>query len=144
MFFVFTTLFFLSCFSFLIAHTKPLIADIEKPVFKQPGVCPPDTYGPECACFEDETAYFGNNERLGNENPQPSRHACQQSCQHHPSCLFWTWGKAEPTGPCYLKTKRDNVGYNLTNYVSGNKFCKLPESDAEGSTTPGLKFFGHP
>lgn len=99
----------------------------------EPFKCPDGTYGDDCACFEDNAAYFGNNDRLGNENPQPSRHACQQSCQHHPSCKFWTWGKAEPTGPCYLKTKRDNVGYNLTSYVSGNKFCKLPEADEEGS-----------
>ena len=99
----------------------------------EPFKCPDGTYGADCACFEDDAAYFGNNERVGNENPQPSRHACQQSCQHHPSCKFWTWGKAEPTGPCYLKTKRDNVGYNLTSYVSGNKFCRLPEADDEGS-----------
>jgi hypothetical protein len=107
-------------------ETKTNAAQIE------PFKCPEGTYGDDCSCFEDNAAYFGNNDRLGNENPQPSRHACQQSCQHHPGCKFWTWGKAEPTGPCYLKTKRENVGYNLTSYVSGNKFCKLPEADKEG------------
>ena len=130
------------CFLFSLvcqlAH-HPSFSDIEnkKPpsAAAKKGKCPEDSYGPQCACFEDDTAYFGNNDRAGNENPQPSRHACQQSCQHHPSCKYWTWGKSEPTGPCYLKTKRENVGYNLTSYVSGNKFCKLPEADAQGIYT---------
>ncbi len=94
--------------------------------------CPPDTYGEGCTCFEDNTAYFGNNIRIGNDNPQPSRLACQQSCENHPSCTHWTWGKATPTGPCYLKTKRENVGHNLDSYVSGSKLCQLPEA-VEGS-----------
>ena len=94
--------------------------------------CPEDSYGPQCACFEDDTLYYGYNVGPYNvgegvENPQPSRHACQQSCQHHPSCKYWTWRKSEPTGTCYLKTKRENVLTHLTSHVSGNKLCKLPE-----------------
>ena len=87
-----------------------------------------DEFGPKCLCFEDNTAYFGNNERVGSENPQPNRLACQRSCEDHPKCKYWTWGKGEPNGPCYLKTARENIGRNLTSYVSGTKFCKLPES----------------
>eukprot|EP00094_Tigriopus_californicus_P008738 TCALIF_08423-PA protein Name:"Protein of unknown function" AED:0.91 eAED:0.91 QI:0/0/0/0.2/1/1/5/0/253 len=97
--------------------------------------CPQEgQYGPNCTCFEDNAAYFGNNHRVGLENPQPSRLACQKSCQNHPSCSFWTWGKGTPTGPCYLKTQRENVGYDLTSYVSGSKNCQLPEAGLEGSS----------
>ena len=92
--------------------------------------CPKDYFGspPECKCYEDNTAYFGNNEVTGSDNPQPSRVACQRSCAQHPTCQYWTWGKGEPTGPCYLKSARDNVTPGLSTYVSGTKHCKLPEA----------------
>ena len=91
--------------------------------------CPePDHWGPDCQCFEDDTAYFSNNHRLGSENPQPSRVACQESCAETPECNYWTWGKGSPMGPCYLKTKRENVTPGLKDYVSGAKNCKLPET----------------
>ena len=65
----------------------------------------------------------------GQENFQPSRAACQRACAQHPTCEFWTWGKGEPRGPCYLKTARDNVTPGLDSYVSGSKHCKLPEAE---------------
>ena len=34
---------------------------------------PAAQFGAACACFEDDTAYFGNNKVVGSENPQPSR-----------------------------------------------------------------------
>ena len=34
---------------------------------------PASQFGEACACFEDNTAYFGNNKVAGSENPQPSR-----------------------------------------------------------------------
>ena len=46
-------------------------------------------------CFEDDTAYFGNNARTGGENPQKSRLDCQQSCEFHPSCHYWTFRKPD-------------------------------------------------
>ncbi|XP_040583657.2 LOW QUALITY PROTEIN: low-density lipoprotein receptor-related protein 2 [Lepeophtheirus salmonis] len=86
---------------------------------------------PEKPCFEDNTAYFGNNYRIGSENPQKSRLACQESCANHPECLFWTWGKGDKTGPCYLKTARMNVQHNVSHYVSGSKNCLLPEAEED-------------
>ena len=71
----------------------PLI--LEPKTTTPPPECPPGYHGvpPECKCFEDNTAYFGNNAQTGAENPQPSRVACQRSCQQHPTCQYWTWGK---------------------------------------------------
>ena len=91
--------------------------------------CPNGTFGtpPSCSCVEDNTAYFGNNARVGSSNPQPSRAACARSCREHPECQFWTWGKGSPMGPCYLKHSRDNVSPGLNSYVSGSKLCVLPE-----------------
>ena len=83
-----------------------------------------------CVCFEDNTAYFGNNHRFGAENPQFDRLGCQQSCEAHPECKYWTFSKpsvAGEEGLCYLKTKRENMKFNLTDYVSGSKRCRLPE-----------------
>ena len=85
-------------------------------------------FGYDCACFEDDTAYFGNNFVMGNDNPQPSRLACQQSCSKHPRCEYWTWDKRRRW--CYLKTRRDGVTHNRPIYVSGSKRCLLPEQDA--------------
>ena len=95
--------------------------------------CPEGTWGspPSCSCVEDNTAYFGNNARVGSSNPQPSRAACARSCREHPECQFWTWGKGSPMGPCYLKHSRDNVSPGLTSYVSGSKLCVLPESEGK-------------
>ena len=94
--------------------------------------CPAGHFGPKCLCFEDNTAYYGNNHRFGDENPQKTRLECQRSCEAHPSCQFWTFRKPDPKnvangGLCYLKTKRENVTPNVTDYVSGSKGCKLPE-----------------
>ena len=97
----------------------------KKPITKEP-------------CYEDNTAYFGNNHRTGGENPQKTRLDCQQSCEFHPSCHFWTFrkpdlrssdreGAAAGGGLCYLKLKRENVTPNVTDYVSGSKYCRLPE-----------------
>ena len=36
-------------------------------------------------------------------------------------------GAATGTGLCYLKLKRENVTPNVTDYVSGSKYCRLPE-----------------
>ena len=101
--------------------------------------CPDGTWGnpPSCSCVEDNTAYFGNNARVGSSNPQPSRAACARSCREHPECQFWTWGKGSPMGPCYLKHSRDNVSPGLTSYVSGSKLCVLPESEGKPE---GLRF----
>ena len=95
--------------------------------------CPAGTWGtpPSCSCVEDNTAYFGNNARVGSSNPQPSRAACARSCREHPECQFWTWGKGSPMGPCYLKHSRDNVSPGLSSYVSGSKLCVLPESEGK-------------
>lgn len=121
----------------LMHHVFPEGGGLKAPPRSLPTTdCPAEN----CSCFEDNTAYFGNNIRIGNDNPQPTRLACQQSCDNHPSCTHWTWGKSTPTGPCYLKTKRDNVGHNLDSYVSGGKFCKLPEA-VEGSQYVNLKLF---
>lgn len=97
--------------------------------------CSPGYFGspPNCVCYEEDTAYFGNNARVGSDNPQPSMAACQKSCAADSSCEFWTWGKGTPTGPCYLKTKRENVTPNLKSYVSGSKNCRLPsEGNSRG------------
>ena len=113
-----------------------------------PPSCPPGYVGepPECKCYEDNTAYFGNNVQVGSDNHQASRAACQRSCAQHPTCQYWTWGKGTPTGPCYLKTARDNVTPGLDSYVSGSKHCTLPEAKgnykswkcfAVGSLLPG-------
>ena len=101
-----------------------------------PPSCPPGHFGtpPACSCVEDNTAYFGNNARVGSSNPQPSRAACARSCREHPECEFWTWGKGEPMGPCYLKHSRDNVSPGLPSYVSGSKHCRLEE---QGRSLPG-------
>ena len=42
------------------------------PVSTPPPTCPPGYLGepPECKCFEDNTAYFGNNAVTGQENLQ--------------------------------------------------------------------------
>ena len=90
--------------------------------------CPPGYFGepPSCYCFEDNTAYFGNNAKVGSDNLQPSRVACQKSCNDHPECEFWTWGKGTPVGPCYLKHTRDNVTPGLDSYISGSKQCPVP------------------
>ena len=92
--------------------------------------CPADHWGPQCLCFEDNTAYYGNNHRFGDENPQKTRLDCQQSCEFHPSCEYWTFRKPIESGEaglCYLKLKRENVRSNVTDYVSGSKTCRLPE-----------------
>jgi type VI protein secretion system component Hcp len=111
--------------------------------------CAPDQWGTECLCYEDNTAYYGNNHRFGDENPQKTRLDCQQSCQFHPSCHYWTFRKpikkasagiveAEAGGGlCYLKLKRDNVNPNVTDYVSGSKFCQLPEWTGIFRAQPG-------
>merc|ERR1712215_190807 len=95
--------------------------------------CPPGYFGkpPSCSCFEDNTAYFGNNAKFGFDNLQPSRLACQKSCMDHPKCEFWTWGKGTPVGQCYLKHTRDNVTPGLDRYISGSKQCPLPEVTGE-------------
>ena len=94
-----------------------------------------------CLCYEENTAYYGNNHRFGDENPQETRLACQRSCEAHPSCHFWTFRKpleGEDSGLCYLKTKRENVTPNVTDYVSGSKGCKLPEWTGIQSDISGL------
>ena len=90
--------------------------------------CPPGYQGvpPNCFCYEEDTAYFGNNAKVGSDNPQPSMQECQKSCAASTECEFWTWGKGTPTGPCYLKTKRENVTPSLKSYISGSKHCNLP------------------
>ena len=104
-------------------------------VTASPATCPPGYFGqpPSCSCLEDNTAYFGNNAKVGSENLQPSQSACQKSCLDHPECEFWTWGKGTPSGPCYLKHARDNVTPGLDSYISGSKHCPLPE--AKGNYT---------
>ena len=98
----------------------------EKPSRPAAPRCPPSavTGPPECACAEDNTAYFGNNHLVGHENMMPSARDCQRSCARTEECAYWTWGKGRPEGPCYLKTKRENVRANLTSYVSGSKGCE--------------------
>jgi hypothetical protein len=111
--------------------SKPLIP----PTAATPPTCakPSAQFGPNCTCFEDNAAYFGNNHKSGGENRQPNRLACQRSCADHAECKFWTFGKGTADdGPCYLKTKRgDQVTYGMKDYVSGSKDCLLPE--AKGS-----------
>ena len=104
-------------------------ASFSAPTAAPPVECPPGYFGspPACACLEDNTAYFGNNALVGSSNPQPSRLACQRSCEDHPDCQYWTWGKGSP-GPCYLKHARENVTPGLESYVSASKSCPLPES----------------
>ena len=81
---------------------------------------------PSCSCFEDNTAYFGNNVVFGKSNPKPSREECVSSCQYHPQCKFWTWDKI--SGSCYLKhSKSSNFPTGNTRYVSGPKHC-VPSS----------------
>ena len=81
-------------------------------------------------CYEENTAYYGNNLIYGHENPKKSRMDCQQSCQFNLNCNFWTFRKPDHRGSlglCYLKTKRENVSNNVSSYVSGSKNCQLPE-----------------
>ena len=92
--------------------------------------CPPNHWGPLCLCFEENTAYYGNNHIFGHENPKKSRIDCQQSCEFDSNCNFWTFRKPVQRGGqgfCYLKTKRENVTNNIAIYVSGTKNCQLPE-----------------
>ena len=105
------------CFNLLHVTTSPPFSE-----------CRPGYLGspPSCFCYEEDTAYFGNNAKVGSDNRQPSMAACQASCAANNECEFWTWGKASPTGPCYLKTKRENVTPGLKSYVSGSKHCVLP------------------
>ena len=80
-------------------------------------------------------AYYGNNINDGSDNTQPSMHACQASCAAQPECEFWTWGNKRPAGPCYLKTKRENLTTGLRDpwsYVSGSKHCALPLPEGNG------------
>ena len=60
----------------------PIEVPIKVPITKEP-------------CFEDDTAYFGNNIVFGNKNPQKSTFDCQQSCEFHPSCHYWTFRKPD-------------------------------------------------
>ena len=60
----------------------PIEVPIKVPITKEP-------------CFEDETAYMGNTIVFGKENPQKSTHDCQQSCEFHPSCQYWTFEKPD-------------------------------------------------
>merc|ERR1711970_896858 len=83
---------------------------------------------PNCECFDDNIAYMGNNIVRGVNNIQPSRDACQKSCQDNPECDFWTWGKSGSTkGRCYLKDARENITPN-DEYMSGSKRCKIPDN----------------
>ncbi len=113
------------------------------PIKKCPDPSVAVTPPPECSCFEDDTAYFGNNHLIGHENMKKSARECQLSCEETEECNYWTWGKGRPEGPCYLKTKRENVRGNLTSYVSGSKKCKesLPGPDGtkedDGQTAGG-------
>ena len=77
--------------------TAPFSDPKPSPPPPPPAKCPSGYFGqpPECKCFEDNTAYFGNNAVVGADNRQPSRAACQRSCAQHPTCAFWTWGKVE-------------------------------------------------
>ena len=81
------------------------------------------TQRPSLNCFEDNTAYFGNN--IGSPVGQKSRSACQQSCARNPKCLYWTYEKRS-SGRCFLKTSRNGVTPGQTAYVSGSKNCILP------------------
>merc|ERR1712215_521326 len=91
-------------------------------------ICPPGYFGepPNCECSVDNIAYMGNNIVMGVNNIQPSKYACQKSCQDNPNCDFWTWGKSGPTkGRCYLKDARENLT-PTDDYMSGSKQCKIP------------------
>jgi hypothetical protein len=57
--------------------------------------------------------YVGNNVVLGQDNPQPSAAACARNCAQHSDCVYWTWGKAEPTGPCYLKGRSAHSVFDI-------------------------------
>merc|ERR1719369_321751 len=136
-------------FSVLCQHANARGTMYEVTGKPEPSVtCPPGYFGkpPSCSCFEDNTAYFGNNAKFGLDNLQPSRLACQKSCMDHPKCEFWTWGKGTPVGPCYLKHTRDNVTPGLDRYISGSKQCPLPEvtGKPKPSVTCPLGYFGKP
>merc|ERR1719309_1083958 len=91
-------------------------------------ICPPGYFGepPNCECSVDNIAYMGNNIVMGVNNIQPSKYACQKSCQDNSNCDFWTWGKSGPTkGRCYLKDARENLT-PTDDYMSGSKQCKIP------------------
>merc|ERR1712215_76650 len=121
-------------FSVLCQHANARGTMYEVTGKPEPSVtCPPGYFGkpPSCSCFEDNTAYYGNNAKFGFDNLQPSRLACQKSCMDHPKCEFWTWGKGTPVGPCYLKHTRDNETPGLDRYISGSKQCPLPEVTGE-------------
>ena len=88
-------------------------------------------------CFEENTAYYGNNHKFGHENRLKTRLDCQKSCESNSECNFWTfynpkgpWNHQMPgfLGYCYLKRKRENVTPDSVGYVSGSKYCQLPEA----------------
>ena len=85
---------------------------------------------PKELCYEDNTVYYGNNLRTGSQNPKKTRLDCQQSCELEPSCHYWTFDKS---GFCYLKSKKENVTPNIPVYVSGSKYCRLPEWSSTGT-----------
>jgi hypothetical protein len=66
-----------------------------------------------------------------------SARACAQACLQHADCNYWTWGKGSPEGPCYLKTKRENVRSGLPSYISGTKECRDLPALAREDQVPG-------
>ena len=81
-------------------------------------------------CFEESTAYFYNDVRMGHRNLQPSHLACQKSCSDHPECVYWTWTKKTPNN-CYLKHTRGDASPGFSSYISGPKQGLLPEANSK-------------
>ena len=79
-------------------------------------------------CYEDNTAYIGNTIVSRSDKIQPSRLKCQQYCQKHENCYYWTYKNTNQEGLCLLKSKKNKIRPNLPGFVSGSKSCVLPES----------------
>ena len=104
------------------------------------GLCsdPANQFGSDCTCFEDNTAYIGNN--IKTQTDCPSRSTCQKSCANNYQCKFWSFEEKQNSGICYMKTRRGGVTHGMNNYVSGSKNCRMPEDGGgcEERTDGGL------
>ena len=94
-----------------------------------------DYFGEPCKCFEDNIRYMDHRVRNGAAiSYQISRAACRDSCQDNVDCYYWSWAKSGiASGECNLKMSlgREKI-IPTQNYVSGSRYCKLPEDTGKG------------
>ena len=80
-----------------------------------------DSFPIEVECFVDNVELYGNDiEVLITQNPK----MCQQKCQKHIECHYWTFKKssADQEFNCWLRRVNDFKVPNPRK-ISGPKFC---------------------